>query len=412
MQKSARLTKSQILVIQGWIFTFNFLLGGIAQAQNITSFNPDLNGTVQSLVIQTDGKLLAGGFFTQIGTQQPQPYQHLVRINPDGTADASFNNPRADDVVFALALQSDGKILVGGQFYHIGSGVSYARRALLARLNADGTLDTSFTPPEISGSSVAAIALQPNGQVLVGGNFFLLDGSPCRNLARLNTDGTWDTSFGNLGDPVANNAVNTLAIQPNGQILVGGEFTQIGSDTPPPPIRNRIARLNANGTLDATFGDVGDTEGPVNAIALQADGKVVIGGDFDMTNGNRQNFLARLNSDGGSDASYMNAQTDLTVSALALQPDGKLVAGGSFTSIGPFMGNTQSRQGIVRLHPNGLLDISFPDLGANFNVNAIAIGRDNRLFVGGAFTSIGSQGRNHLAQLDNDAIFKDNFETN
>lgn len=458
MQESARLIRSQALATQAWVGIFNLILSvGIAQAQNVTNFNPGPNGSsVNVLAIQSDGKLLAGGAFTEVCGAEPHTLRYLARItftlgftitqssnqcgpaNPDGPCyssslgscwngngrcvsteplcrfnggpgvpDPSFNDPNIDNVVSALVVQGDGQILVGGGFTHIGS----VTRAKLGRLNTDGTPDQSFADPLIVGNTVKTLALQANvlqanGQILVGGDFTGVGGLSFHNLVRLNTDGTVDPAFGILGDAQVGGIVNALVIQPDGKILVGGAFTTIQSVT-----RNRIARLNSNGTLDTTFRDIGNTNGAVLAIALQANGQIVIGGQFDTINGQPQNHLARLNADGTSDASYMNAQTDSYVYALALQPDGKLLAGGAFNIIGP-MGMTQSHQKILRLHPNGALDISFPDLAADYAVNAIAVGQSNYLLVGGAFTSIGSQTRNHLAQLGNEEIFKDNFETN
>jgi uncharacterized delta-60 repeat protein len=126
-------------------------------------------------------------------------------------------------------LQADGKILVGGDFTTLGGQSRY----YMGRLNADGSLDTSFNPGANNG--VYSLALQADGKILVGGNFGMLAGQGRRNIGRLNADGTLDPSF----NPGANDVVLSLALQADGKILVGGDFTTLGGQ-----IRNHIGRLN------------------------------------------------------------------------------------------------------------------------------------------------------------------------
>ena len=126
--------------------------------------------------------------------------------------------------VYALAVQADGKILVGGDFTTLGGGgTGTTTRNRIGRLNPDGTLDTSFDPG--ANSTVLALAVQADGKILVGGFFTTLGGGGTgtttrNNIGRLNPDGTLDTSF----DPGANGNVNALAVQADGKILVGGQF--------------------------------------------------------------------------------------------------------------------------------------------------------------------------------------------
>src|SRR5262249_1432543 len=134
-----------------------------------------------------------GGNFSALGNQVRNG---IGRLNADGSVDATFN-PAANSThavsVLSLAVQSDGKILIGGSFTNLGGQAC----ANLARLNPDGTMDPSFNAgvPEFSLSYVRSIVVQADGRILVGGHFFSVDGQPRTNLARLNVDGTLDTAF-------------------------------------------------------------------------------------------------------------------------------------------------------------------------------------------------------------------------
>ena len=216
------------------------------------SFDPAANGPVFSLAVQADGKILVGGGFTTLGGQSRE---HIGRLQTDGTLDSSFN-PGAEWYVTSLALQGEGKILVGGSFTTLGG----QSRSRIGRLHADGTLDSSFNPG--GNGWVSSLAVQADGKILVGGDFNALGGQSRTNLGRLNADGTLDTGF----DPGADGAVFCLAVQADGKILVGGVFTLLGGQS-----RKNMGRLNADGTLDARF-DPGANSW-VNSLVVQADGR-------------------------------------------------------------------------------------------------------------------------------------------
>ena len=234
-------------------------------------------------------------------------------------------NPGANDLVWALAVQSDGKIVVGGDFTTLGGQT----RNRIGRLNADGTLDTTFNPG--ANNAVYALAVQSDGKIVVGGNFTTLGGQTRNYIGRLKADGTLDATF----NPNANNDVYALAVQSDGKIVVGGPFTTLGGQT-----RNRIGRLNADGTLDTTFNP--DAAGSVGALAVQSDGKLVVGGAFTTLGGQTRNRIGRLNADGTLDTTF-NPGADYAVFALAVQPDGKLVVGGRFATLGGQMRNRIGR---------------------------------------------------------------------
>ncbi len=224
---------------------------------------------IRSIVVQADGKSLVGGYFTMIG-QQTRHY--LARLNLDGSVDTSFADPNADNDVYSIALQPDGKILVAGVFTNIGMPAQ--PRKFMARLNSNGSLDQNFTAPSVGGSFAAAVALQPDGKIIVVGFITSIGGDPLRNyIARLNSDGSLDAGF---ADPNVDNIPYTLALQPNGKALIGGVFSHIGT---PAQSQLYLARLNADGSVDTSFANP-NANGHVLALALQQDGKVLAGGQF------------------------------------------------------------------------------------------------------------------------------------
>src|SRR6184192_975528 len=204
------------------------------------------------VTVQADGKILVGGSFTTLGGGGSGMYTRnfIGRLYADGTLDNNFD-PGANSSVRAVALQPDGKILLGGDFTTLGGGgIGHTARSRLGRLNPDGTLENSFNPG--ANSTVQALAVQADGKIVAGGSFTTLGngGTTARNrLGRLNTDGTVDTGF----DPGANRPVRVLAVQANGKILVGGDFTTLGGGGTGTISRKRLGRLNPDGTLDASF---------------------------------------------------------------------------------------------------------------------------------------------------------------
>jgi uncharacterized delta-60 repeat protein len=213
----------------------------------------------------------------------------LARLNTNGTVDSTFN-PMPNLDVYAIAIQEDGKILIGGSF----TNVSSKSRNFIARLNADGTVDTLFDPNATN--RVSVISVQPDGKILVGGffnSFMPNGGSPVtRNgIARLNVDGTVDSAF----NPNANNGVVSIASQSDGRIVIAGAFTALGPNGGPSIARNTIARLNIDGSVDAAFDPAPNNF--VSDVALAPDGKILVGGAFDTIGGASRNLFARLAND-------------------------------------------------------------------------------------------------------------------
>lgn len=310
-----------------------------------------------------------------------------VSITGPGYLDPNIN-PNASETVYATAVQPDGKILVAGGFASLGGDDT---RSYLVRLRADGTLDADFNPA--ANGTVYCVAVQADGKIVIGGTFSAVGGATRNRLARLNADGTLDPF-----NPNPNNAVRCLALQANGRLLVGGDFTTIGI---PAAARNRVARFDLAGTSpnapDSGFSP--SVNGPVYAIAVQpGSGKIVVGGEFSSvtTTGTAypRNNLARLDADGPVDVAF-NPDVNNTVYAMAAQTDGLLFGGGFSTVSGT------ERRGIARLNAAGGLDGNF-NPNANNTVYSIATQADGKILVGGAFSSIGAASRSRIARLQAD----------
>lgn len=350
-------------------------------------FNPNssADGEIMAIGLQADGKVIvAGGFTSYDGTSRGG----IARLNADGSLDTSFDpgvGVRLSNFISSVIVQENGKILIAGSF---GTFDAVSRRSL-ARLNSDGSLDFGFSSGLGSVDIVNSMVLQSDGKVVIGGIFTSYNGVPRRNIARLNSNGSLDVSF-NPGSG-SNSIINAVALQVDGKILIGGQFTDYNGVG-----RRHIARLNADGTLDAGFNPGLGPDTYVDSIAVQADGKILIGGVFQSFNGSSRERIARLNVDGSLDTSFSPGahQVFHQIQSMCLQTDGKILVGGS--------GSSSSRM-IARLNVDGALDPSFdPGRGANDTVASIAIQGDGKVLVGGEFFIYDEVARGHLARLQND----------
>jgi uncharacterized delta-60 repeat protein len=296
-----------------------------------------------------------------------------LRAQAPGTLDPTFdrNASAVEGQVNAVAVQPDGKIIVGGEFTKVGG----QPRANLARLQPDGTVESLATFKIGSGVNgpVSCIAIQSDGKIIIGGLFSVIDGQPHRCIARLRADGTAETAaefnMGNGPSPAGpDTAVTCLAIQPDEKILIGGRFDQVNGQP-----RSGIARLEPDGTMEstATF-DTGSGVGPVNlydrvySLALQPDGRILIGGGFESVNNQLHRFLARLNSDGTVQGlASFNPGNDLAMYGALVQPDARILIGGYFLYV-----NQNPEGPLVRLLPDG----SVADPGS-FTANLSIYGR-------------------------------------
>ena len=351
-----------------------------------------LNNQVNSVVTQTDGKVLVGGNFT---TYNGTPNQNrLIRLNADGSRDATFTIGTGTGAGFnaavnAVAVQADGKVLVGGNFTSYNGTLNQNR---LIRLLADGTRDATFVTGGGFSFDVNCVVVQPDGQILVGGDFSQYNGVVASRVARLNPDGSRDATFsGSAGSTT----VNALALQADGKVLVGRDYS---GSTP-------IFRLNADGTRDLTFTSA-PLDGGVYCVAVQPDGKVLVGGSFTRYNNLIQKGITRMSATGSPETSFgtgygsgfSNGANFVRVNALTLQPDGKIVVVGDFTS---YNGTPAGR--LIRLTATGNPDASLATGGGFDNIaRCVAVQADGNLVVGGDFTAYNTTPATRLIRLKPD----------
>jgi uncharacterized delta-60 repeat protein len=366
-----------------------------------TNFDPGAgaNGTIRTIAIQTDGKILVGGSFTRFdGTQR----REIVKLNANGSLDTSFNleNNGAGGIINSINIQSDDKILIAGSFTSF-NGTSINR---IARINSDGSRDTSFNPGTGPNATVMSTSIQSDGKILIGGFFNAVSGNTQNNIARLNANGSLDTSFNSgIG---SQGIVFSILIQSDNKIILGGDLISYNGIT-----TNRIARINPDSTLDLSFSSEPGASETVQTLVQLSDGKILIGGDFTSYNGNSINRIARLNPDGTLDSTF-NPGTgiDGPVRSIVLQPDGKIIVGGFFTSF-----NGIPRKGIVRLNSNGSIDPSFnPGSGIN-NTNGlsqiftIVLQNDGKIIISGEFDSFNGIPIKVIARLNPDGSLDTSF---
>ncbi len=313
-----------------------------------------------------------------------------------GALDLAFNaGAGPNDIVFTSVARPNGNVLIGGGF----SQFNGVLQAGITELNADGSLNPGFDPGIGVSGTVYSMALRPDGRAVIGGAFTAVNGVARLNLAQLNADGSLDLSFDpGLG---ADEAVRHLALTSDGRIVMGGFFSSYAGQT-----RIYVARVNANGSLDASFAPAANLNGPVRAVAVQADGKVIVGGDFTQVGATTRLYLARLNANGSLDTGF-NAFMNARVRALALMSDGDLLAGGEFTTA-----NGQGYSYVARLNANGTTDTAF-NLAARPDafVRALAVQDDQKILLGGDFTAIGGQSAGRVARLNSTGDLDAGFQT-
>ncbi len=338
----------------------------------------------------------------------------------------------------SIAIQSDGKIVIGGQFDLI-NGTS---KVNIARLNINGNLDTTFLSTAnnygTSPGTVNSVGILNSGEIIIGGKFQSVNVGALRNyFAAFNNDGTVSMNvyqnglnnevycvatsnnsyaYGGLftryyNDIYINNPLNgsvkVIAYQSDGKTLIGGDFTTCGTTT-----TNGFTRL-VSGHLDTTFNQAGiGVGGKVSAIALQPDGKIIIAGSFSQYGGVARKGIARLNSNGTLDTTFTPPATVVFggnnpgFRAIAIQSNGKIIIGGGISSF-----NGITRNGITRLNADGSLDTSF-DPGAGFayvtvgnaDVKTISLQTDGKIIVGGSFTSYKGTTCNGIVRLIGDSV--------
>jgi len=366
---------------------------------------------IRAVAVQPDGKILAGGYAYSGGNLQ-NPDFALVRFNPNGTLDNSFGvNGQVitqirefTDEICSIAVLPSGKIIAGGLSNRGSSSQFDPFDVALVRYNPNGSLDTGFGTNGIVISpygdwytSARAIGIQRNGKIVVAGN---------SGVARFNANGTPDSFFGNNGLVLLGGMIaNTMTLQDNGKIIAAGRGGNGFNDFD-------IARLNTDGSMDATFGTNGRTltnfgnSAEAFSLAIQRNGKIIAAGSV-LTPTDHDFALARYNTDGSPDNSF-GANGKVTtasgsIASIVIQRNGKILAAGQTIYNG-----THTAIALHRYNTNGSLDNSFGNSGkvvsqvglASF-ANAIALTRNGRIIAGGASFMIGGNYNFTLVQYRN-----------
>ncbi len=371
-----------------------------------------------AVIDQPDGKLVVGG--RSRGSVSISDFA-LLRYNSDGTQDTSFGTDGVvttdmsyDDELHVLALQPDGKIIGSGTVY--SSAGTFGSTAI-ARYNSDGSLDPAFG----DGGKVLleeavdwAMVLQPDGKILLGGGG---GESALANfkIARLNSDGTFDTSFGDGGVTVidfagSGDGVWSLALQSDGKIIAAGRSRALGGNTSDD---FAAARLNTDGTLDTSFGIGGKVVTDFArlpdfgyAVVIQPDDKIIVAGQAESRINDWNFGLVRYNPDGSVDSSFgkggkVTTQFSGTADgafAVKLQPNGKIVAAGIYGGVGTAFA-------LARYNFDGTPDTSFGHNGkviTFFNTldeaRSLFIQPDGKIVAAGTADGGGSIGEFALAR--------------
>jgi uncharacterized delta-60 repeat protein len=348
-------------------------------------FHPIVNGQINVIKTQADGKILIGGYFNSVNGIEKIG---IARLNPDGSVDPYFSSILDNyDYVNSMALQDDGKILVGNS-----NGVF--------RLHAYGSIDPSFNCTLSDCGPAYAMALQDDGKIIIGGSFS--NGAYFNNIARLNPDGSYDGGF-------SVNVIGTvysIVIQPDDKILAAGYFDDGGGVFP----HEYITRFNQNGSIDLGFDSRGFTDlyqyMSIHTVELQEDNKILVGGSFNNYNGTAPANIARLTSDGTLDIAFdVGSGPDSSVFNILLQPDNKILISGGFSTV-----DNEELRGIARLNTNGNVDASFLYKDINNWVQALSSQVDGSLLIGGFFTDVHGSERNYIARLIKNSSLDTTFD--
>ncbi|HSH67693.1 MAG TPA: delta-60 repeat domain-containing protein, partial [Bacteroidia bacterium] len=299
---------------------------------------------MNSIAVEENGNLLLALANQDFGNIDP--YNGiLMRVNDHGEILKQQNTFWINSMI----VQQNKKVMILG-FDNPEWGI--IKRKVI-RMNPDLTVDSTFKlfdekayadPYECA---VQCVSVQIDNKLVIGGNFYEINGLIANNIARLNPDGSFDYTFNQRRG--CNGSILTIAKQANNCLLIGGEFSRYNYQ-----FVSNIARLKKNGELDFSFFTGKGTNGKVYSIAVQADGKILIGGSFTSYNGNSCNNIARLNADGSFDPSFKDVKTDDIVRKIRIDEEGRILIGGDFNTV-----NNQPHIGVARVQTDGTLDESF-----------------------------------------------------
>lgn len=379
------------------------------------SFNlsTEINTTrIDAAALAPDGKIYIGGLLDWVNTAKNHFQYHLFRLNADGSVDGSFDaggfdiNASAlyglDGRVTAIYVDPTGKVLVGGDFQK-----PYAS---IARLNSDGSVDSTFNPGSGANGIVTRIARQSGGQILIGGEFTSVNGTDQNHLARLGSGGALDSAY--FGSGISgyswcgdDTAFSALIVGADDSVYVGGTFSTIKGVARP-----MLARLLANGSVDSAFQpsvneyDLGGYFDNIESLAL-ANNVLMVGGwgASVCMNGHPASHAARLFLIDKSTGAFQNfrgfagSPTDLF--ALAVRSDGLALAGGSFTNTDEPLPVYYG--GLFAINPaTAVISTGFTSLvGGQAGLRSIALQGDGKIVAAGSYYRVNGTLRKGMARI-------------
>lgn len=365
---------------------------------------------------QSNGKIIIGGFFTSINNIN---INRIARLNADGTLDTSFNIGNGftgvgyTEVKKLIVLPND-KIIVVGRF----NSFNNITRNNIVRLNSDGTIDTTFNVGTATNGDITNLKLKSNNKILIGGAFTSYNNVAISKIAIINYDGSLDTTF-NINSSATPGSLISIELQTDNKIIASFLSTSMWTGN----AWGYIKRYNQDGTLDNTFlannsafisstGNGGVlTYAHIYDIKQLSNNQILVAGDFKSVFGQAYGGIARLNSNGTVDTSFigsgMTVPPTITVGtwkifSIDVQSDNKIIIGGNFDII-----NSTNRKCIARLLPNGSLDTTFnPGSGINLTnfagkevIKCLKISQDNTILIGGTFDTYNNSVAKSITRL-------------
>lgn len=368
----------------------------IGRAQTLdTTFAPSFNEIVRVAAFRPSGGIIAGGDFSMVNSSNRSG---LARIEENGLIHPA-PLVGADGDVLAIHQDSNSNLIIGGRFGNVG-GV--ARRAV-AKVFANGFLDTSFVPQLDAGASVEVthLAVQLDGKIIIAGRLSGIAGAPRDRIARLNSNGSLDTSY---VPPSLGGAIDAMGLTYDGKVVIAGNFSQASSGC----AAYCVIRLQTSGARDTCFAK-SEVIGTLEDLSILGDGRILIAGSIGSIGTHETSFVGRLMPNGGADVSF--AQLELRYSKIERI---RQVAEGNILIAGEIRwgtaGVTQDR--VARLLPNGARDVRFVEPVFNSQIMSIATS-GNWILVAGQFTTASGIARNRIARYRmpaGDLIFRTGFD--
>jgi uncharacterized delta-60 repeat protein len=344
------------------------------------------NGIVFNIEIDSNGDYYACGNFT---SYKNTPANRIIKLLSNGDIDTTFNYGLGfNGQVRKITIQSDGKLLVGGNFNSYNGTNINGTINNIVRLNTDGSIDLTFKRPTSFTTlvTITDVSVDSTGKIyLCGTQLTNYSGVTVAGIVKLNNDGSIDNVFNYNNGFSINTSANKIAIDSFDKLYVGGSFTSYSGVT-----ANRIIKLNSDGSIDSTFNYGTGFNNIVNNITIDSTGKLYVVGIFTTYNGATNTRIIKLNTDGSKDATFSSVNTfsinnASSINSVAINNLGEIFIGGQFTTYSLFFQNS-----IIKVNSTGGLDLSFNSFGAigpNQSVQDIKFDSSNNLIIVGNFNA-------------------------